>query len=75
MKTELRRMIDGVSRMLELHQGVIERRYLRNRPWLEDSLHWSRDGQLHGHDAPAPTSRISSVTSDGWCPGLVRSKG
>ena len=72
MKTEAHRIVDAVLRMFEVHKGVTERRYLRNRPWLEDDLHWSRDGQLHGHIAPAPTSRISSVTSDGWCPGLAK---
>ena len=69
--TELHRIVDEVRRILEVHKGVTERRYLRNRPWLEDSLHWSRNGQLHGHSAPASSSRISSVTSDGWCPGLA----
>lgn len=71
MKIELRRIVDEAVRMFEVHQGVTERRYLRNRPWLEDSLHWSRNGQLHGHVAPGSKSRISSVTSDGWCPGLA----
>lgn len=71
MTTRLRRLVDEVSRLIEAHQGVTERRHLRNRPWLEDSLHWSRSGRLHGHVPSAPRSRVSSVTSDGWCPGLV----
>ena len=48
-----------------------ERMMLRNRPWLEERLHWSWDGEewrLHGHLPPVDGS--PSVTSDGWCPGL-----
>jgi hypothetical protein len=71
MKTALHRIADEVLRTFEVHKRVAERQYLRNRPWLEETLHWSRDGELHGHIAPAPTSRSSSVTSDGWCPGLT----
>ena len=44
------------------------RRRLLDRPWLEDVLHWSDDGQLHGHLA-APAGGPRSVTPDGWCPG------
>ena len=50
---------------------LYERQYLRDRPWLEESLHWSRDGQLHGNIAPPPMRRSRSVTSDGWCPGYA----
>ena len=51
------------------HKRLHERRQLLDRPWLEDVLHWSADGELHGHVAPAPGGRPRSVTSDGWCPG------
>lgn len=51
------------------HQVVYERRQLVDRPWLEEVLHWSPDGQLHGHLSPPPSGRPQSVTSDGWCPG------
>jgi hypothetical protein len=50
------------------YKHLHERRTLRDRPWLEDLLHWSADGRLHGHLTPPP-GRSRSVTSDGWCPG------
>lgn len=51
------------------HKAVYERRQLLERPWLEDVLHWSADGQLHGEVAPSTAGGPSSITSDGWCPG------
>ena len=51
------------------YQRLHERRRLLDRPWLEDVLHWSADGELHGHVPPTPAGRPRSVTSDGWCPG------
>jgi hypothetical protein len=51
------------------HKRVYERRQLLQRPWLEDVLHWSPDGQLHGEVAPSGPGRSPSTTSDGWCPG------
>lgn len=52
-----------------------ERRALLDRPWEEDLLHWSFDGQgweLHGRLAPPPGGRRRvSVTRRGWCPGLA----
>lgn len=71
MKAKLHRMMDEVTKAFEAHKRISEHRHLRDRPWLEESLHWSRDGQLHGHIAPPPSSRRSSVASDGWCPGLA----
>ena len=50
------------------YQRIHERRQLKDRPWLEDVLHFARDGQLHGHLLP-PDDRRRSTTSDGWCPG------
>src|SRR5215212_2181335 len=50
----------------ELH----ERQSLVRRPWEEELLHWSWDGQswqLHGHLDP-PLGRRHSTTSSGWCP-------
>ena len=52
-----------------------ERRDLLNRPWEEEFLHWAYDGQqwrLHGHRMPVPGKRGRSITSTGWCPGLLR---
>ena len=71
MKATLRRVMGEVAKAIEVHQRIAEHRNLRGRPWLEESLHWSRDGQLHGHIAPPPRSRQRSVASDGWCPGLA----
>ena len=51
------------------HKRLHGRRRLLDRPWLEDVLHWSPDGELHGHLAPAPDGQARSVTDDGWCPG------
>ncbi|KAA9150717.1 hypothetical protein FPZ12_040545 [Amycolatopsis acidicola] len=48
---------------------LAERQALLNRPWEEEFLHWSRDGELHGHLIP-PRGRPRGVTRDGWCPGL-----
>jgi hypothetical protein len=45
----------------ELHQ----RRQLLNRPWLEEFMHFSPDGQLHGRLVP-PTTK-GSTTGRGWC--------
>ena len=52
----------------ELHelQGLLR------RPWEEELLHWSWDGQswrLHGHLDP-PRGRRRSTTSSGWCPAV-----
>lgn len=55
-----------------------ERRDLLDRPWEEDFLHWAHSGQgweLHGCIVPPPRRRASSVTSQGWCPGISRSLG
>ena len=51
------------------YKALHERRQLLDRPWLEDVLHWSPDGELHGHLAPSGADGPRSVTSDGWCPG------
>lgn len=48
-----------------------ERKGLLQRPWEEELLHWSFNGQrweLHGH-LPPPRGRRRSSTSSGWCPG------
>ncbi|SDS59369.1 hypothetical protein SAMN04488543_2021 [Friedmanniella luteola] len=51
------------------YKRLHERRRLIDRPWLEDVLHWSADGELHGHLALPDAGGPASVTSDGWCPG------
>ena len=48
-----------------------QRRRLLGAPWLEDVMHWGLDGRLHGTQAPDPRCRRLSVTSGGWCPGLL----
>lgn len=52
------------------YRELAERRALLQRPWEEELLHWSWDGenwQLHGHLEP-PAGRRRSTTSSGWCP-------
>ena len=71
MKDILHRLRIGLRGPYAQYKLLYERQYLRDRPWLEESLHWSRDGQLHGHIAPEPRQRSRSVTSDGWCPGYA----
>jgi hypothetical protein len=61
------------ARLWEFHTAQIElqeRWLLLNRPWEEEFLHWSHDGenwQLHGHRLPPPRRRLGT-TSTGWCP-------
>ena len=52
-----------------------QRQRLLAEPWREEFLHWGADGRLHGTRAPGPGCRRSSVTSTGWCPGLLRPAG
>lgn len=63
------RLGDVVRSYWAQHKVVHERRQLLDRPWLEDVMHWTADGQLHGHVTPPAEGRGRSVTSDGWCPG------
>jgi len=49
------------------YRDLLERQRLLQRPWEEEFLHWSSEGQLHGHLPPA--GRSHSTTSSGWCPG------
>ena len=54
------------------YRELEERQALLRRPWEEDLLHWSFDGQtwhLHGHLDP-PLGRRRSTTSTGWCPAV-----
>ncbi|HET8600663.1 MAG TPA: hypothetical protein VFL99_10080 [Segeticoccus sp.] len=50
-----------------------ERLWLLNHPWLEDYLHWTPEGDLHGEVTPGKGWRMPSVTRGGWCPGQARS--
>ena len=66
------RMLARIRRAQAAQVELHERLLLANRPWLEDLLHWSYDGEqwrLHGTVAPPPDGRIRSVTGEGWCPG------
>lgn len=69
MQTRHHRLRIAFHQFWRQHQAVYERRQLLERPWLEDVLHWSQEGQLHGQVAPTEGGRNRSVTSDGWCPG------
>ena len=71
MKDILHELHVGLRGLYAQYKLLYEHQYLRDRPWLEESLHWSRDGQLHGDIAPPPMHRSRSVTSDGWCPGYA----
>lgn len=71
LQTLVARLAAVSAEITELEQ----RRALLNRPWEEEFLHWAYDGQdwqLHGHRVPDPDKRSPSVTSGGWCPGLLR---
>jgi len=68
-----RRPIQRLRDALADYRRLVERQALRNRPWEEDFLHWSGDGdswQLHGHRIPPTRGRRLSLTSEGWCPAL-----
>ena len=71
MKAYPHEAVNRIRGFFAQYKELHERQYLRNRPWLEESLHWSRNGQLHGHIAPSPARRCRSVTSEGWCPGCA----
>lgn len=59
-----------LRRSWKQYVALHDRRQLLDRPWLEDVLHWSSDGELHGHLPPSVAEGPRSVTADGWCPGL-----
>jgi hypothetical protein len=58
---------DSVEGQVELQ----ERLALLNRPWAEEYLHWSAEGELHGHLVPPAGWRRFSVTRGGWCQGQL----
>lgn len=62
----------ALRRFWSQHKRLHERRQLLDRPWLEDVLHWSGEGELHGRVVPTTAGGPRSVTSDGWCPGSAR---
>ena len=66
-KQTWRRLKDSVEEQVELQ----ERLALRNRPWAEEYLHWSADGELHGRLVPPAGWRRFSVTRGGWCLGQL----
>jgi len=68
------RLLQVLRTFLAEQERLYERQALRNRPWEEDFLHWSRDGALHGHLAPPDDGRRRSVTADGWCPGWAQER-
>jgi hypothetical protein len=73
--TLVRKLIERIARESAEIRELVERRDLLNRPWEEEFLHWARDERgerLHGHLIPPAQRRARSVTSTGWCPGLLR---
>jgi hypothetical protein len=67
----LGRMLAQLRRTQATQVELQERMLLLNRPWLEDLLHWSYDGEkwrLHGTVLPPADGRRRSVTREGWCP-------
>jgi hypothetical protein len=69
MQTHQQRLRTAFHHYWSQYKAVYERRQLLDRPWLEDVLHWSADGQLHGQVAPSAAGGPPSTTSDGWCTG------
>lgn len=70
-----RRLLTRLRKFVQDYERLYERQQLLNRPWEEDLLHWSWDGQnwqLHGHLSPPTDGRRRSTTSDGWCPYRTR---
>jgi hypothetical protein len=63
-------LVSIVRTVLADHREAQERLALITSPWLEEFLHWGADGTLHGHLTPPDRRRWSSVTAQGWCPGL-----
>jgi hypothetical protein len=72
MKASL--LADLVAKLRDLHARqteIAQRLDLLNRPWEEDMLHWSWNGErweLHGRRSPPPDGRRRSMTDQGWCP-------
>jgi len=65
-------VVDHARRIWAEIYEIEQRRALLNRPWEEEFLHWARDEHgwhLHGHLTPGKHTR--SVSSTGWCPGLL----
>jgi hypothetical protein len=78
IRTLLRHLAKRLHRFAADLRELQERRDLLDRPWEEEFLHWAHDEhgwQLHGRFVPPARRRASSVTSQGWCPGLSRSLG
>jgi hypothetical protein len=69
MSTYSGSLLEGLRDYFAVYKRLHEHQALRNRPWEEDFLHWSLDGELHGHLPPPQQGRRHSVASDGWCPG------
>jgi len=69
------RLLDRFREFIRTQERLYERQDLLNRPWEEELLHWSWNGQqwqLHGHLPPPRDGRRHSTTTDGWCPNRVR---
>lgn len=72
--TTTHRILGSLRRLWDDQRELGERQALIDRPWDEEYLHWSFDGQrwhLHGTLLP-PDGRRRSVTSGGWCLGQRR---
>jgi hypothetical protein len=75
MTARWRRLVACLQELVADYERLHERQQLLDRPWEEDFVHWSWDGQewqLHGHLTPPPDGRRRSTTRDGWCPHCTR---
>lgn len=61
----------GWRQAYQHYAELAERRRLLSQPWLEEFVHFSLDGQLHGVRIPVDAGR-HSTTRSGWCPGWAR---
>lgn len=59
------RALRAWRRYYSVYAELHERRQLRDRPWLEEFMHFGPDGRLHGQLVP-PTTK-GSTTQSGWC--------
>jgi hypothetical protein len=64
----VRRIIDALRRDFHGYAEIHQRRQLVDRPWREELLHFTPDGQVHGHLTPPDDRRRWSTTATGWCP-------
>lgn len=62
------RIIDALRRDFRGYAEIHQRRQLVDRPWREEFLHFTPDGQVHGQLTPPDDRWRWSTTATGWCP-------